>query len=298
MSESKVRSLSWKEIWELTKTSFKEFVGDDNFLHGAALAYYALFALVPIIYLALVSFGAIMGQDQMIVIISDIMESSMGIQDVKPFTDLMYQWNIGSGGSFILKVVGIVVLIFTSTAMFNSLRNSINSFFHIEPIKRYNAILDNLLNRLISFGILGLFGLVIIVVYFSQTVLVSLSTELFSNFTRAEQMILFLIEHISMILVNFIMFAFIFKYLHDGKIKWKLALAGSLFTSIMLYFGQLLVNYYLNNFFFAADSGIAGTLLAILAWIFYTSQIIFLGAKFTSVYARMVGKPIVPRQKG
>lgn len=295
MSESQIRRLSWKEMWELTKTSFKEFLVDDNFLHGAALAYYAIFALVPIIYLALISFGAVMGQEQMILIIGDIMESSMGIEDVTPFTELMYQWNIGSGGSFILKTVGILVLIFTSTAMFNSLRGSINSFFHVSPLKHYNAVLDNLLNRLVSFGILALFGLVVIIVYFSQTVLVSLSEKIFSNFTAGEHAVLFLIEHISMILINFIMFAFVFKYLHDGKIRWKLALGGSLFTSIMLYFGQLVVNYYLSNFFFAADSGIAGTLLAILTWIFYTSQIIFLGAKFTSVYARMVGRPIEPR---
>lgn len=295
MSESKVRKLTWREFLQLTKTSFTEFVNEDNFMHGAALAYYAIFALVPIIYLALTGFGTIMGQEQMIVIISDIMESSMGIKDVTPFTDLMYQWNIGSGGSFVLRTVGIMVLMFTSTAMFSSLRTSINSFFHVEPIKHYNAILDNLLNRLVSFGILALFGFIIILVYFSQTLLVSLSHKLFDDFTGAEKTVLFIIEHASMIFVNFVMFAFIFKYLHDGKIRWKLALGGSIFTAILLYFGQLLVNYYLKNFFFAADSGIAGTLLAVLTWIFYTSQIIFLGAKFTSVYARMVGKPITPR---
>jgi len=83
--------------------------------------------------------------------------------------------------------------------------------------------------------------------------------------------------------------------LHDGKVKWKLAFGGSMFTAILLYLGQLLINYYLTNFFFAANSGIAGTLLAILTWIFYTSQIIFLGATFTASYAKFVGKPIVPK---
>jgi membrane protein len=69
-------------------------------------------------------------------------------------------------------------------------------------------------------------------------------------------------------------------------------MAGALFTAVLLYLGQLVINYYLANYFFAADSGVAGTLLAVLTWIFYTSQIIFLGAKYTSVYARMVGTPI------
>lgn len=294
-NNSKVRSLSWKEIGKLIKTSFIEFFQDNSFLHGAALAYYAIFALVPIIYLAITSFGKVVGQERMIEIIASIMESSMGIEEVTPFTDLMYEWNIGAGGSFALRAVGIAVLIFTSTAMFNSMRNSINSFFHVQPIPHYNVFLENLINRLVSFGILALFGLVVILIYFGQTVLVSVSSDLFSGYSNTYQFVLFTIEHISMILVNFIMFTFIFKFLHDGRIRWKLAMGGAIFTSILLYFGQLLVNYYLSNFFFAANSGIAGTLLMILTWIFYTSQIIFLGAKFTSVYARLVGKPIVPK---
>jgi membrane protein len=295
MANGKVRSLTWREIGELVKTSFKEFLKDDNFTHGAALAYYAIFALVPIIYLAITIFGQLVGQEQMVIIISEIMEVSMGIEDVTPFTDLMHQWNIGSGGTFLMRVIGISVLVFTSTAMFNSMRNSINSFFHVEPIQHYNIVLDNILNRLVSFATLALFGVVVILIYFGQTVFVAVSSELLSNYDVMYNTSMFMIEHVSLLLVNMIMFSFIFKYLHDGKIRWKLALGGALFTSVMLYLGQLLVNYYLTNFFFAANSGIAGTLLAILTWIFYTSQIIFLGAKFTSVYARMVGKPIVPR---
>jgi membrane protein len=122
-----------------------------------------------------------------------------------------------------------------------------------------------------------------------------MSNELFSNASDVQRIFLFLTEHISIILVNFLLFTFIFKYLHDGYLKWKFAFGGSLFTAILLYLGQLLINYYLTNYFFAANSGIAGTLLAILTWIFYTSQIIFLGATFTAGYAKFVGKPIIPK---
>lgn len=295
MSIPKIRKLSWLEVWQLSKLSFKSFFKGDSFTHGAALAYYAVFALVPIIYLALFSFGKIVGQDRIIEIVSHLMESNMGLEDVTVITDLMYQWNIGTGGSLALRIVGVIVLVFTSTAMFNSLRNSLNSFFDIQPIHHYNVLLENLLSRLISFGMLALFALIIILVYFGQTVLMAVSNDLFSNASNTQRVVLFLTEHISIILVNFLLFTFIFKYLHDGKVKWKLAFGGSMFTAILLYLGQLLINYYLTNFFFAANSGIAGTLLAILTWIFYTSQIIFLGATFTASYAKFVGKPIVPK---
>lgn len=295
MSKAEIRKLSWGEIWQLTKTSFKEFFGGDSFTHGAALAYYAIFALVPIIYLAITSFGLFVGQDRIIEIVGYLMETNMGIEDPSSFTDLMYDWEIGTGGTVLLRVMGIIALIFTSTAMFNSLRNSLNSFFGIEPIHHFNIVLESLLTRLISFGMLALFAVIIIVIYFAQSLLISLGTELLSDGSTAERFLLYILEHFTMLFVNFALFAFIFKFLHDGRLKWKLALGGALFTSILLYIGQLLINYYLSNYFFAADSGIAGTLLAILTWIFYTSQIIFLGATFTAVYARMVGKPIIPK---
>lgn len=296
MSKKKIRKLSWFEIWEVTKESFKAFFKGDSFTHGAALAYYAIFALVPIIYLSLTTFGLIVGQDRIIEIIAEMMETNMGIEDISSFTDLMYQWNIGAGSNVALRIVGIFVLVFTSTAMFNSLRNSLNSFFDIVPIHHYNVVLENLLSRLISFGMLALFGLIIILVYFGQTVLIAATGNLFSDSSQIQQITFLVLEHISMVVVNFILFTFIFKYLHGGYIKWKLAMGGALFTGILLYLGQLLINYYLSNFFFAANSGIAGTLLAILTWIFYTSQIIFLGATFTAVYAKKVGKPIVPKK--
>jgi membrane protein len=291
----KIRKLSWLEIWELTKTSFVEFFKGDSFTHGAALAYYAIFALTPILYLTITSIGLILGQERIIEIVGFFMESKMGVQDVSAFTDLMYKWGIGASGTILLKVIGTIVLIFISTAMFNSLRNSLNTFFGIKPVQHYNVFLESLLSRLVSFGLLALFAVIIIVIYFAQSMLISLGTKLLADGSWGQETFMLIFQHFTMILVNFILFAFIFKYLHDGVIKWKLALGGSLFTSILLYLGQLLINYYLSNFFFAANSGIAGTLLAILTWIFYTSQIIFLGAKFTAVYARKVGRPIIPK---
>jgi membrane protein len=75
-------------------------------------------------------------------------------------------------------------------------------------------------------------------------------------------------------------------------VQWKIAIGGAVITAIMLYIGQLLIKYYLFNYFFGASAGIAGSLFIILAWIYYSSQIIFFGAKFTAVYARKVGRPI------
>lgn len=291
MSQKSLRKLSWGEIIELCKTSFVEFINEKSFMHGAALAYYTIFALVPIIYLAIVTFGKVVGADTMIEIISSVLRSYVGIDDVTGITDFLEDLDLGKG-SFVLQIVGICVLIFSSTAIFNSLRNSMNEFFDIEPIKKRSAFLSTLISRGVSFALLSMFGLLVVLVYFGQTLFISLADSLIQESTGWHWFWMNAAEHGSVILTNCVLFAFIFKYLHDGKIRWKLAWGGAFYTAILLYLGQLLIKFYLVNFFFAKDGGIAGTLLVILAWMYYSSQIIFLGAKFIAVFARMVGKPI------
>jgi membrane protein len=139
---------------------------------------------------------------------------------------------------------------------------------------------------------MAIFAAIVIVIYFAQSVLIAVGTRVLSDGSMFQEVIFSILEHVSILTINFLVFTLVFKYLHDGIVKWKLAMAGALFTAILLYGGQLIINYYLANFFYAANSGIAGTIMAILTWIFFTSQIIFLGAKYTSVYARMVGMPI------
>jgi membrane protein len=80
--------------------------------------------------------------------------------------------------------------------------------------------------------------------------------------------------------------------LNDGKVDWKMAIRGSVLTTALLYLGQLLIKYYLTNYFFGAGGGVAGTLLIILVWVYYSSQIIFFGAKFIAVYSKMTDREI------
>ena len=83
-----------------------------------------------------------------------------------------------------------------------------------------------------------------------------------------------------------------YKFLNSGDVKWRCARVGATVTGILLYLGQLLIKYYLFNHFFAAGSGVTGTLLIVLVWVYYSSQILFIGAKFTAVYSRYKGTPI------
>ena len=122
-----------------------------------------------------------------------------------------------------------------------------------------------------------------------------MSDDLFQDAHLVEWIFSGLVRHGIPILLNLIIFSFIFKYLHDGVISWSIALRGSLLTSVLLYIGQLLIKYYLVNYFFAFESGIGGTLLITLVWVYYSSQIIFFGAKYIAVRTSYYGGSIVFR---
>jgi len=287
-----IRELSFKEIGTLIKTSIVEFIEENSLFHGAALAYYTIFALVPLLYLALISVGQVLGQERLMEIATTVARENIGIKDVSWITEFFTNIDIANVG-ILMKVVGIIALIFTSTAIFNCLRNSLNEFYDLDIKRQKGQFWKNLIFRGISLLVLAAIALVIIIVYFSEAIFVNFAGQFFGK--GSGQTLGYIIEYVGSIVTNFITFTFVFKYLHDGKVKWKLAMGGALFTSILLYLGQLLIKYYLHHFFFAADGGVAGTLLVILAWMYYSSQIIFLGAKFITVYARMVGRPIVAK---
>ncbi len=288
-----IRHLSWAEIWLLIKTTFIQFFQEKSFLHGAALSYYSIFALVPLLYLAFATFGKIVGNAKMAVIIGNLLKEQVGIQDVSGILSFLNGLDMEKG-SFVANVVGIIALLISSTALLASLRGSINEFFDIERVyhSHKKMILAHLFSRLVSILLLTIMGIVAVAINFAQSILIHFGDKIFGGSDAIYGLFLNTLTHGLSILSSVVIFLFIFKFLHDGVVQWKLALAGALVTSILLYFGQLLIKYYLGNLFFAKDAGIAGTILILLVWMYYSSQIIFFGAKFTAVYGKMVGKTI------
>ncbi|MCE3294951.1 MAG: hypothetical protein K0R65_665 [Crocinitomicaceae bacterium] len=292
-SQRFIRRISLKEMYDLLKETFISFFKEKAFLHSAALSYYTVFTLVPILYLSIVTFGKVIGQKTMVEIISEFLQENIGIRDVSGIIDYLNQINFEKTNMY-MQVIGGITLLISSSALFTSLQHSINEFFDIE--KKYESrrkmIYGHLGSRLTSIGLLAFFGIIVIATYFFQTILISFGTKMFSNLSTVQWAFLTLAQHSLAIISNILIFWLIFKYLHHAIVPWKMALAGSVFTSILLYIGQLLIKYYLTHYFFARDTGIAGSILVILVWMFYTSQIIFLGAKFIAVYAAKTGRPL------
>ncbi len=286
--------LPLNKIPELLRDSVTGFIEDRAMYMGAALAYYTILALVPMTFLLLAVFGAFMGKDEIGIIIQELFKSNIGLTDSVLIVDMVeqMQW---SGTGFLAKLFGIVALLTVSSAFVVYFKHSINELFGIRKKfeTRKKKFLNEILFRLISMGIVGGIAVVVISFYFIQAFVISSLDQVLIGNSAVEFYALQFFKHLLSIGMNLCIFMLIFKYLHDGYVRWKLAFFGALITSILLYIGQLLINYYLLHFFFAAKSGgVAGLLFIILAYVYYSSQILFFGAKLIAVYAIKIGKPI------
>lgn len=290
MSNEKTSSNRWYNVLLTIKDAFIEYIQEGSFFHGAALAYYTLFAFVPIIYLTTSIFGRIFGQKNMENIVIDLLENRIGISNTDDVLSIIQQVNFDRPNLF-LEVISVLVLLYGCSAFFVSLKRSINEFFNISRKKRHeeNILMDIIGFRFLSVAYLGFFALIIILFYFTQTFVFSMLEHWIKSKNGFVDFSFSLLQYITSILSNLVIFLVVFKYMHDGTVPWRIAINGAFVTSIFLFLSQLIIKYYLINYFLLGNLGIAGSLFIILAWVNYSAQIVFFGAKYTAVLAKKSG---------
>ena len=280
----------WYAILSVFKDSIVGYFSEGAFFHGAALAYYTLFSFVPIVYLSTSIFGRVVGKENMQTIIIDLLQNQIGISDTKGLMDFLNSVNFDKPSLF-LEIVSIGILLYGCSAFLVSLKRSINEFFNISKKKRHeeNIIMDIIGFRFLSVAYLAIFAFIIILLYFLQGFIFYAFTNYLHYKNGFIDFTLEFFQHLISIFSNILIFTIVFKYIHDGFVPIKLAIKGAFVTSVLLFLSQLLIKYYLHNYFFLGNMGIAGSLFIFLAWVHYSAQIVFFGAKFTAVLAERDG---------
>lgn len=280
----------WYAILAVFKDSIIGYFSEGAFFHGAALAYYTLFSFVPIVYLSTSIFGRVVGKENMQTIIIDLLQNQIGISDTKGLMDFLNSVNFDKPSLF-LEIVSIGILLYGCSAFLVSLKRSINEFFDISKKKRHeeNIIMDIIGFRFLSVAYLAIFAFIIILLYFLQGFIFYAFTNYLHYKNGFVDFTLVFFQHLISIFSNILIFTIVFKYIHDGFVPIKLAIKGAFVTSVLLFLSQLLIKYYLHNYFFLGNMGIAGSLFIFLAWVHYSAQIVFFGAKFTAVLAERDG---------
>jgi membrane protein len=282
-----------KGIFPMLKDTFKDFMDDECPRLAAALSYYTVFALPPLLILLLLIAGAVFDPQQVQHAIQTQMGSLMGSSGAQEIGTILNQAE-RPGGRGIKAVLGVGALILGATGAFLQLQGALNRAWEVEPDPRQGGLKNFIFKRLLSLGmILGVAFLLLVSLALSAAVsaMGGMAGRLIPG---ASEAILFVFETVITFVVVTGLFAAIFKVLPDARIAWRDVWVGALVTAALFTIGKFALGFYLGRSNPGEAFGAAGSLALVLVWIYYSSMIVLFGAEFTQHWAVNRGSGIEP----
>ena len=279
--------LNWAAMIFLLKETWQEWNDDNVPRLGAALAFYSILSIGPLLLIVVSLAGLAFGDEAASQFIFYEISDMVGIDGASAIRTILTN-STTTESSLIATAIGVVTLVISATGFFVQLQDSLNAIWNVEGS---NADLMSFVKkRLLSFGmILGIALLLLIALVISAAL--SAVTTFFADLLPA------LIMHGVNLAASFaaitFLFAIIFKVLPDVKIRWRDVWLGAAITALLFSIGKTLIGIYLGQSAFSSTYGAAGSLMVLLVWIYYSTQIFFIGAEFTQVYTRYLGRQIV-----
>ena len=279
-------------IYHFIKQVIVEFVDDNVLKYSAALAYYTIFSLAPMLIIIIAICGQLFGkeavQGQVYGEIKDLVGSSAALQIQENIKNIHLSKN-----NPVATMFSIIVLIIGATGIFGEIQDSLNRIWGLK-VKTKKAWWKLILNRLLSFSLILSLGFVLIVSLLLNALIVIVGDRLNNLFSGIGKIFIPLIDNVLSFVITTLLFAIIFKVLPDAKIKWKDISIGALITAVLFTLGKLGIGYYIGSSNMATIYGAAGSIIIIMVWAYYSSVILYLGAEFTKVYANEHGTRIQP----
>lgn len=262
---------------------------------SAALAYYTIFSLSPLIIIVISSASLIYSQDALENRLFAQINKLVGHDAAVQIQQFVANASLSGKSSFALAI-GIVTLIIGATAVFTEIQDSINLIWKVKavPKKGWKKLITN---RLLSFSLIVSLGFLLLVSLVVNSLVLSLGNKLtrfIPEITDTTAIVILIVNNVLTFAVVTGVFAVIFKVLPDVILKWKSALVGAAFTAILFGLGKYLIGLYLEKSNPGLVFGSAGSIIIILVWIYYTSIILYFGAEFTQVYAEKYDHGIAP----
>lgn len=284
-----------KKVWKIIGATFHGFVDDNGLKHSASLAYYTVFSIAPLLILVISLAGLFLGEDAITNSLYPQIKGYVGAQAAVQIQDMIKNLEL-SGKTGVAVIIGTVTLLIGASSIFVEIQDSLNIIWRVKA-KPKKGWVKMLTNRFLSFSLIISFGFLLLVSLIVNILILSLSNRIIQFLPGVT---IWLINGINIgitFMVISVLFAIIFKFLPDVKIRWKDVRSGAFFTAILFMIGRYLIGLYIE---FSATSfstyGAAGSLIVILVWIYYTAAILYIGAEFTQVYAEARGCRIEPAE--
>ena len=298
---------SIKYIFKLIQQTLKKFGEDRAVRYGAAISYYTIFSLPPILIIITNLLGVFVEEAEVQAQLLSQMQGMLGEESTVEIQKAIQ--NISKDKNSVwATMLGIGTLIFGATGVFYTLQDSLNAVWNVQPsIKR--GILKLLVDRVLSFAMILSVGFILLVSMIINTLIATINSflhnaeymQIFNEFiaqwlfiSDTTVYVAFALDIVVTLFIISLVFAMIFKFLPDAKVHWRDVWVGAILTAILFSVGELFISWFIGNSDVASMYGAAGSIVVILIWVFYSAQIMLLGAEFTAVYAYSKGREIVP----
>jgi membrane protein len=270
--------------WKLLVDTTLSFIDDEALSRGAAIAFYAITSLAPVLLIVIAIAGMVFGRDAAQDAISDQFSTLMGKQAADVLQSVIASASTKSS-SIVATVVGIAMLMATASGVFGEMQAALNTIW---KTRSRETTLSRLIRaRVTSLGLVAALGFLLVV-----SLVVSAGLTAFANYLDRLPVGALILSGVNFT-VSWLLFALLFgaiyKVLPDRTLQWKDVIVGALMTSLLFNIGKALIGWYIGSSAVASSYGAAGGLIVLLLWVYYSAQIFLFGAEFTKIYANTHG---------
>jgi membrane protein len=279
---------------ESNKTNRKRLGRGQNPRLGAALAYYTVFSLPGVLFISMAIAGAVFGANAALGHIISQLQDLLGEEGAKSLEEIIVTAQ-RPGKGLIASLAGLIVLLFAASGVFGELQDGLNTIWDVAP-KAKGGVWRTIRNRFLSFTMVLGSGFLLLVSLVLSTLLSALGKWTSGTLPGPTVLLQLGNQAVSFAVVT-ILFAMMFKVLPDAKIHWRDVWMGAVATAFFFTVGKFVLGLYLGRAAVGSAYGAAGSFVVLLVWIYYSAQILYLGAEFTQSYARMYGAHISIRSE-
>ncbi|MEZ0288346.1 MAG: YihY/virulence factor BrkB family protein [Methylophilus sp.] len=275
-----------KETWVLIKSAFTSWSDDYAQSMGAALAYYTMFSIAPLLLIVISISGLVFGQEAARGEIIGQLNNLMGEQGAQAVQTLLQSTSQPAEG-ITATTIGIILLLVGATSVFGELQDSLDRIWKA-PARVKSGLWKLIRARLLSFGmIMGIGFLLMVSLVFSAGL--SAMSKWWSPVFSSWVVVASIFNFVFSFLLTTGMFAMIYKIMPRASIRWSEVWIGALLTAVLFTIGKWLIGIYIGKSAISSGYGAAGSILALLIWIYYSAQIFLIGAEFTWAYSHIFG---------
>jgi membrane protein len=279
-------------IFQLIKAAFHDFGEDECGLRSAALAYFTVFALPPLLVLLVMIAGMIWSPQEVERSLETQFAGLMGESGGRQIHEMMARGNKANEGG-LGAIASIVGLLLGATGFFLSLQNALNRVWEVKPDPEQGGVKRFLTKRLLSFGMLLGLGFLLAVSLALTAAISALGGAVGGGLPKP---VLYVVEMIVSFAVLSLLFAALFKYLPDAKAVWRDVLVGGVVTALLFVIGKFAIGMYLGRRNPGDAFGAASALAVVLVWAYYAGMILLFGAELTQQWAKRRGSGIEPKE--